>query len=224
MTSLKPEYSTFKARLKANLDGELPGVPSQMKMVPAIRMKDMEKRRWDNNARKAAVLICFYPDGDGEIRLALIRRNEYDGVHSGQISFPGGKYEEDDSDLIHTALREAEEETNILKDKVEVLGEITPVYIPPSNYIVQPVIGWTHKHPDFIREKAEVSEILSISLTELFNPSFRQVKDILHKEFNIIDVPCFYIQEHIIWGATAMMLSEVVDLIGARYKVQGAGD
>ena len=80
----------------------------------------------------------------------LILRNTYKGIHSAQVSFPGGKTEKEDDSYEDTALREAEEETNILKDTVEVLGEITPVYIPPSNFIVQPVIGWTHKQPDFI--------------------------------------------------------------------------
>ena len=215
MKNFDKKPSSFPLRLKAALAGELPGVASQMKMVPAIRKKEMEKRNWDDNAKKAAVLICFYPVGDGEIHLALIRRNEYDGVHSGQISFPGGRYEEDDRDLIHTALREAEEETNILIDSVEVLGEITPVYIPPSNFIVNPVVGWTSIKPEFIAEKAEVQEILSISMSELLNPANHQIKDIIHREYNIIDVPCFYIQGHIIWGATAMMLGEIKDLLGA---------
>jgi 8-oxo-dGTP pyrophosphatase MutT (NUDIX family) len=213
MTGSTIKYLSFKDKLVQALTDPLPGVVSQMKMVPAIRQKEMEKRSWDNSARKAAVLICFYPDGEEDIHLALIRRNDYDGVHSGQISFPGGKYEEDDRDLTHTALREAEEETNILMKSVDVLGEITSVYIPPSNFIVSPVVGCTPKKPDFIAEKSEVQEILSISIKDLLDPANRQVKDIPHREYNIIDVPCFYIQGHIIWGATAMILSEMLDVI-----------
>ena len=217
MKNFNQGSSYFVAGLKAALAGKLPRVASQMKMVQDIRRKEMEKGNRDDNAKKAAVLICFYPSGRGEIHLALIRRNEYDGVHSGQISFPGGRYEDKDRDLIHTALREAEEETNILIDSVEVLGEITPVYIPPSNFIVNPVVGWTSRKPDFIAEKAEVQEILSISISELLNPANHKIKDIIHREYNITDVPCFYIQGHIIWGATAMMLNEIKDLLGAGF-------
>lgn len=203
----------FRDKISHTLEKELPGIESQMKMVPAHRQKEMEGLNWTLEPKKAAVLICFYPDEHGEIYLALIRRNEYDGVHSGQISFPGGRYEEEDRDLIHTALREAEEETNIRQDNVQILGEITPVYIPPSNFLVNAVVGWTDKKPDFIAEVAEVQEILSIPLSELLNPANRQTKDIKHREYSIIDVPCFFIQGHIIWGATAMMLSEVLDVI-----------
>ncbi len=210
---MKSDRRNFKEILRKRLEGELPGFSSQMKMVPAVRRKEIENRYGNGDARKAAVLICFYPEVHGGIRLVLIRRNEYDGVHSGQISFPGGRHENDDSDLFHTALREAEEETNIRIDDVEVLGEISPVYIPPSNFIVKPVIGWTSQRPDLIPDPSEVSEILTVSLDELMDPANRQIKDISHREFNIIDVPCFYIQGHIIWGATAMMLSEVVDIL-----------
>ncbi|RLD78539.1 MAG: CoA pyrophosphatase [Bacteroidetes bacterium] len=212
---MKSERRNFKEILRKRLMDELPGLPSQMKMVPAVRRKEIENRHGNGDARKAAVLICFYPEVHGGIHLVLIRRNEYDGVHSGQISFPGGRHENDDSDLFHTALREAEEETNIRIDDVEVLGEISPVYIPPSNFIVKPVIGWTSQRPDLIPDPFEVSEILTVSLDELMDPVNRQTKNISHREFNIIDVPCFYIQGHIIWGATAMMLSEVVDVLEA---------
>ncbi|MCK4569849.1 MAG: CoA pyrophosphatase [Bacteroidales bacterium] len=214
---MKSEKRSFKETLTKRLKGELPGLSSQMKMVPAVRRKEIENRSGYGDAMKAAVLICFYPEEYGNIHLVLIRRNEYDGVHSGQISFPGGKYEEADSNLFHTALREAEEETNIHIEDVEILGAITSVYIPPSNYIVKPVIGWTSQKPDLIPDPSEVSEILPVSLDELTNPANLQVRKIPHREFNIIGVPCFYIQGHVIWGATAMMLSEMIDILDAGY-------
>lgn len=214
---MRSTNSSLKEVLAKRLQGELPGTASQMKMVPEIRRKEMEKRKHGADARRAAVLICFYPEENGEIHFILIRRNEYDGVHSGQISFPGGRYEATDRDMIYTALREAEEETNIRMGEVEVLGKITPVYIPPSNFIVTAVIGWAQKKPNLIPDPAEVTEIMCISLKELSDPGNIQQRDISHKEYNIIDVPCFYIQGHIVWGATAMILSEVVDIIGARY-------
>lgn len=210
---MQKAYDELIAKLRQGLSAELPGLDSQMKMVPGIRKKEMEKRKWSDNAKKAAVLICFYPLACGKIHLAMIRRNEYDGVHSGQISFPGGKAEAEDRDLVHTALREAEEEINISQNQVKVIGELTKIYIPPSNFIVQPVIAYLKEIPDLIPETAEVSEILSISMDEILDPENRQIRNIVHREYSIIDVPCFYIQGHIIWGATAMILSEVVDLV-----------
>ena len=205
----------FITALKEKLSGALPGMESQMKMVPEARRREIENRSHAKDARKAAVLICFYPEEDGEISLVLIRRNEYDGVHSGQISFPGGRNEEGDRDMVHTALREAKEETNIRVDEVQVLGEITPVYIPPSNFIVNAVVGWAAKKPDLIPDPEEVSEILTVSLKELTDPAHLQQRNIPHREFNMIDVPCFYIQGHIIWGATAMMLMEIIEILGS---------
>ena len=90
--------------LKESLSKELPGMQSHLKMVPSIRQKELEKRNWNDDAQKAAVLICLYPGENGHIYIPLIRRNEYDGVHSGQISLPGGKYEKEDKNLINTAI------------------------------------------------------------------------------------------------------------------------
>ncbi len=218
-----PEHTIFKENLKARLELPLPGQSSQMKMVPEARRREIEQRSDHSHARKAAVLICFFPDEKDDIRLVLIRRNEYEDVHSGQISFPGGRNEESDPDMIYTALREAEEETNIMINQVEVLGEITPVYIPPSNFIVNAVIGWTAEIPTLIPDPSEVSEILTLSVEELTDLANLQHRNIPHREFKLIDVPCFYIQGHIIWGATAMILMEVVDIIGSGGKVKGAG-
>ncbi len=206
----------FTESLKKSLTGRLPGYESHLKMIPEARRREIENRPYNDNAQKAAVLICFFPEESGEIKLVLIRRNEYDGVHSGQISFPGGRWEESDRDMIHTALREAEEETHILMEEVEVIGQVTSVYIPPSNFIVTPVIGWAKKRPQLIPDPSEVSEILTITFNELMDPACLQQRNIPHREFNMIEVPCFYLQGQIIWGATAMMLMEVVDLLDAR--------
>jgi 8-oxo-dGTP pyrophosphatase MutT (NUDIX family) len=138
-------HHKFISGLRERLSGDLPGLASQLKMVPEARRKEIEARNTAGDAKRAAVLICMYPGQDGQIELVLIRRNEYDGVHSGQISFPGGRYEDGDADLQYTALREAEEETNIRIDEVEVLGSISPVYIPPSNFYVEVMVGWASK-------------------------------------------------------------------------------
>lgn len=207
--------------LAEKLKTELPGIESHMKMVPEARRKEIERFKGGQDARKAAVLICFGVHEDGDVFIVFIRRNEYDGVHSGQISFPGGRYEDEDLDMVQTALREAEEETNIRRSDVEVLGEISPVYIPPSNFYVKPVVAWAKNSLDLIPDPSEVREILEIPLNELLDPSNRQNKHIEHREFNVIDVPCFYVQGEIIWGATAMMLMELLDILSSEFRVPG---
>lgn len=201
------------SKLIESFSVKLPGTRSQMKMVPGIRQKELERLDRRDDAREAAVLIALYEDKDQNIILPLIKRNEYDGVHSGQISLPGGKTEIGDSNLIQTALREAEEELNIKAGKSQVLGEMTPVYIPPSNFIVQPVIAWLNKEPELIRQESEVSEILKVPISKLLDPASRMIRNIPHREYKIIDVPCFYIDKNIIWGATAMILSELIDMM-----------
>jgi len=186
---------------------------SHLKMVPEARRAEIEHFENIRDARQAAVLICLVNDGKNDTGVVLIRRNEYDGVHSGQISFPGGRYEDGDTDMISTALREADEETNIRKSDVEVIGKITPVFIPPSNFFVTPVLAWAENQPELIPDPSEVSEIMIVSLADLMDPANRQVRNIAHREFNFIDVPCFYIHGNIIWGATAMMLMELLDIL-----------
>mgnify|MGYP001193230109 CR=1 FL=1 len=207
------ETGTFIRILKSRLTEELPGLASQMKMVPAARKEEIEKRSLHAGGRKAAVLVCLYPDRNGEICFVLIRRNEYDGVHSGQISFPGGSYEEGDENLVATALREAREETGIVPEEMEILGSLTPVYIPPSNFHVQPFVGWAGKAPRFIPDPAEVSEIIEVPLKNILRAENRLEKTIPHREFKEIRVPCYMIGGHVVWGATAMMLSELGDIL-----------
>ena len=208
-----PEPSSFPTKLKQQLSYGLPGMLSQEKMVPATRRKEILNSKGYLAGRKAAVLICFYPDHHHNIRLVLIKRSVYDGVHSGQISFPGGKPEQEDTDLVQTALREAMEETGIDRNKVEVIGKLSTIYIPPSNYVVQPVLGWLSTEPEFVPEVAEVSEILRVPLSEFSNPGNVQEKEIIQRNSQKVMVPCYYIQGHIIWGATAMILSEMIDVL-----------
>ncbi|MEE4256119.1 MAG: CoA pyrophosphatase [Bacteroidales bacterium] len=203
----------LKKKLTERLKGVLPGMDSHIKMVPEARRAEIERFHQGQDAFKAAVLICFVNNYGADTGIVLIRRNEYDGVHSGQISFPGGRYEDGDTDMVSTALREAEEETNIKESDVEVIGEISPVFIPPSNFFVTPVIAWARKQPELIPDPSEVSEIYTISLEQLMDPANRQIRNIAHREFKYIDVPCFYIQGNIIWGATAMMLMELMDIL-----------
>jgi 8-oxo-dGTP pyrophosphatase MutT (NUDIX family) len=210
---MEREYETFRENLRTLLRGRLPGTQSHFKMLPAFRRKEYTGKPYPENAKKAAVLICFYGGGTGLINTVLIRRVEYDGVHSGQISFPGGKYEDSDGDLVTTALREAEEETGIETGKIEVLGQLSPVFIPPSNFCVLPVAGWFAGTPVLRPEPAEVAEILTADISVFGRKDCLQEITIPHRSMQEITVPAYILGGHIIWGATAMIISELNDIL-----------
>ncbi len=188
----------------------LPGEIAQLKLEPSTRRSyDLDPKHL--RPKLSSVLILFFPEGD-KTKLTLIQRPEYDGVHGGQIAFPGGKMEEIDNSLMDTALRESFEEIGVEPDKIKIIGKLSQLYIPPSNFLVEPFVGYTDIKPDFCADPAEVSEILFIDLNELLNESSFQ-----HKEINIRNfrtkVPCYFINERIIWGATSMILSELLEVI-----------
>ncbi len=147
-----------------------------------------------------------------EVKTVLILRQTYDGVHSGQVSFPGGRREENDNTIVETAIRESEEEVNIDPDKVNVIGALSDMYIPPSNFMVTPVVGYTTSKPDFKPEESEVERIIETNLDFLFDKTL-QKETLLNIRGYQINAPYFDIQGHIVWGATAMILSELKELI-----------
>lgn len=192
----------------------LPGQDAQYRAVPPNRPRtSLQEARENPDARNAAVLALLHPIQD-ETHVALIRRNTYPGVHSGQISFPGGKVEDSDSDLIETAIRETHEEVGVSADNYSVWGELTQVYIPPSRFLVQPVVGLAKHELQFVREEREVEEILHAPLSLFTNENSLVMEKLDVGGFNI-EVPVFKWNGHIIWGATAMMLSELGTLINS---------
>ncbi|WP_308418510.1 NUDIX hydrolase [Mangrovimonas yunxiaonensis] len=164
-------------------------------------------------ARKAAVMALFYPDENKHTKLVLILRKTYRGVHSAQIGFPGGKLEMFDDSMASAALRETEEEVGVSKKYVEVLRALTKVYIPPSNFFVHPFIGVTKKTPVFMKQDDEVEEIIHVSLYDFLNPDNVVNKKVTTSYKKDVVVPAFSLNGHIVWGATAMMLSEIKDLL-----------
>lgn len=192
----------------------LPGESSQIKMLPPSRI-DFQVRYKEaiKQAKQSAVLALFYPDKYEQTKFALIQRKPYEGVHSGQISFPGGKLEKNDLNLEFTAKRETQEEIGINKNNVEIVKKLTQIYIPPSNFAVQPFLGLLSQTPDFILEEAEVEEILEVSLVDFINDNSVVTKTVSTSYSRMAEVPAYYLNGHIVWGATAMMLSEVKDLI-----------
>lgn len=200
-------FHSFTDKLRQELE-DLPGWQAQYKMSPQFRMKPDDSAPYLKNARMGGVLIAFYPHNN-DIYTVLIKRPVYKGVHSGQVAFPGGKQEEGDHDIIHTALREAEEEVGISKDSVEVLSTLTELYIPPSNFLVTPVIGITLERPHFVPQQREVDAILEVPVHQLLDEKIVGIKEVTPREGVTFNTPYFDVNGHTIWGATAMMISEL---------------
>ena len=160
------------------------------------------------NARKASVLLCFYERKD-ELYLTLIKRTTYDGPHSGQISFPGGKPVSLDSSLWDTAKREFKEELGVDLSSASPLLTLSRVYIPPSNFLVTPFVAVVKKKPFFHLDSREVALKIDISLYELIHLKIKQCP-ILEGNHKGFVVPCYVYEGHMIWGATAMVLSEFI--------------
>lgn len=192
---------------------ELPSISSHIKMAPLERVKMMEDNSYDlSSVRKAAVMMLFYPKND-VTHLLLIVRNSYPGVHSSQIAFPGGKVEDIDFDLKQTALRETHEEIGIHPNDIHVIREFSSIYIPPSNFLVYPFLGVSQTELTFKLQEEEVAGIIELPLSTLLDDSIIINKNLETSYSKFIEVPVFQIEEHTVWGATAMMLSELKDVL-----------
>lgn len=191
--------------------GSLPGPTAHRKMIHPHRSMEFPPE----NAKLAGVMALLYPK-ESSWQIVLIERQSFDDrdQHKGQISFPGGKFDTIDADLSSTAKRETQEEIGVFSDNIQILGSLTPIYISVSNFHVFPFIGMVNFAPVFKPQWSEVKEIIEIPMLDLLNPQYQKLADIqIYKDFVLNDVPCFSIKEKIIWGATAMIISEIADLI-----------
>lgn len=193
-------------KLEGALQNELPGIEYQYRMAPLGRQPVFEK----NGLTKAGVLLCLYPD-ENCVKTIFIKRPDYQGHHSGQISFPGGKKDDDDPGIIQTALREAKEEVGL--HSVNIIGQLTPLLIPVSGFKVYPVVGYVDEIPTLIRQPKEVEYIIKVSLDELFTRNNRKWKNMVIREEKR-KIPCYEVNNVLIWGATAMILSEFQEVLG----------
>lgn len=207
----KGDFEQFIKALSKRLKEPLPGAQAHNKMASKLRLNKLKFNDDSSNAILSGVLILLYKD-ENILKTVFILRQSYDGVHSGQVSFPGGRMEEADNSLIDTALREANEEVNIDPDKVRILGTLSEMYIPPSNFLVLPVIGYQDSRPNFIAEKSEVAEIIESDLDFLFDDDFIK-ETVLDVRGYKIQAPFFDVNGQIVWGATAMILSELKEVI-----------
>lgn len=187
----------------------LPGHDEIVKKMSPNRMR--LKGEPNELTRRSGVLLLFYPKGD-EIFLPLILRPQYDGVHGGQMAFPGGRAELKDKNIQATALREAQEEIGIKASDVKVLGNLTELYITPSNLLCQPVLGYINYRPDFYPDEREVAGIFEVSVSEFIDPSIIEIRTVETRGYKF-ETPSFVIQEQVVWGATAMMIAELIELV-----------
>lgn len=202
------------ARLSERMNSPLPGLEAQLQMASGVRVKAARTYSPDTSKAKiGAVLIVLYPD-NGVVRTVLMKRPDYDGTHSGQVSFPGGKVEESDRDIVHTALREAEEEVNIKPEDVTIIGQLTELYIPPSNFLVHPVLGVLKSAPELIPDAHEVESIHVPELKYLFRDDIIGEKEISLASGFRLNTPYLKVDGHTVWGATAMIIAELKELFG----------
>ena len=210
-------YENLRSCLQRIDYSKLPGLDAQLRMAPELRHMELKSRGIGRDAIKSSVLILFYPSETGHPFLVFIQRPIYNGAHGGQISFPGGRYEIDDPGLEYTALRETYEEIGVNPDQIEVLGKLSDLYIPPSNYLVYPFVGVADSRPLFKPDPLEVDAIIEVDFSLFFHEEHCTLKPVRLRDGNIIQTPCFNINGHIIWGATAMMLEELLTTIRPQY-------
>ena len=204
-------FNDFKNKITQLKTTELGGLNAQFKLAPKIRLKYDADKITENNPRKAAVLALFYPNLKNETCFLLTQRASYKGIHSAQISFPGGKKDKTDSNLLKTALRETFEEVGVAEESIEIIRELTDVYIPPSNFLATPFLGYANQQPNF-NLNYEVEQTIEVLLRDLLcETNFTAIK-MNTSYMDNVEVPCFKLDGYIVWGATAMMLSEIKEL------------
>ena len=208
------KFQEFENKIVKITKLKLPGEVAQFKMAPMERLAVLKKIAIEKaTVRKAGVLVLFYPSEVKQTTLALILRKTYKGVHSAQVGFPGGKYENEDPSLKETALRETEEEIGVLRNTVSVLKKLTEVYIPPSNFFVQPYLGITKNTPNFILQEEEVETLIEVPLIHFMDDTVKIHQNLTTSYAKNIKVPAFLLNDYLVWGATAMMLSEVREML-----------
>jgi 8-oxo-dGTP pyrophosphatase MutT (NUDIX family) len=207
------DFQEFLQYVPKIIEASLPAFDAHVKMAPLDRVESLKNIDIEGkNPRVAAVMMLFYPKNDAT-HLVLIVRNSYKGVHSAQIAFPGGKYELEDQNFAETALRETHEELGIHPDKIEILKPFTELYIPPSNFMVYPFLGISKEELVFTPQLSEVADIIELPLSLFLDDALVVNTNLSTSYADNISIPAFKIEEHIVWGATAMMLSELKEIL-----------
>ncbi len=198
------------ARLK-NTINQLPAHNAHQLLAPKMRLSTKEYIKQNPNYKTSCVAVILFPDGN-TTRLLLMERPPAVNAHGGQISFPGGKRESDDITLLDTAMREMYEEVGVNPSLVTQLGQLSDIYIPVSNFLVHPFVGYIKTVPSFNLNPLEVESIVLPELS-IFIKDELPVGRFESRSFGWIEAPYYPFLEYKIWGATAMMISELVHLI-----------
>ena len=186
----------------------LPGERAHLEMVPYRTKESLFDPK--GKAPKKSAVLCLLTEKNHSLEITLMERTRDGSPHSGQISFPGGKMEKSDPHLSYTALRETHEEIGIPPNQIKVLGELSSFYIPVSNFHVTPFIGFTNNVGSLVLSEKEVKSVFKITIDDLLNSRNLTKRDIPnHLGMVLKNVPCFYINDKIIWGATSLILNEV---------------
>lgn len=211
-------FDSFLHKIPEIKEAPLLAEMAHLKMAPLERLKYLRITEDQKlNSRKSAVMMLFYPKGNKTF-LVLIERAAYKGVHSSQIAFPGGKWEQQDKDLEETALRETEEEIGVDASKIKIIKSFTQIYIPPSNFLVAPFMGVLETEPKFKPDIKEVAKIIEFPLEALFEDDL--VKTVLKTTSYAkdLEVPAYVYSNYKVWGATAMMMSELKETLFIIYN------
>ncbi|MFK7904610.1 MAG: CoA pyrophosphatase [Chitinophagales bacterium] len=205
--------------LKQRLQEELPHQDIRNENLPIeliefiLAAQEAEKIQFTKKPpRICAVMMSFY-EHEGDLFLPMMLRPDNSRAHPGQISFPGGKKEKEDIDLIHTAIRETEEEIGVSVPRENILGELSPVYIPPSNTLVTPIVGFLEHKPTYTPDAHEVAEVLDVRFDDLRNPENTSFKKVILADGKYIHMPAYLANNKVIWGGTARMISEMVKML-----------
>ncbi|HEY3371272.1 MAG TPA: CoA pyrophosphatase [Prolixibacteraceae bacterium] len=210
-------HSSFLTYLKESLRGELSGLEAHQKMLPpGRRLKTFDHEL--SSVKPSSVLLLLFPEGE-QIYICLIKRPSTMTHHPGQISFPGGKVEKEDLSAEMAALREAQEEVGIDPSMIEILGPLSEIYVEVSKFSIQPFLAWADRKPEFLVNTDEVEELILFPLTD-----FIKNETILETEMatvsGLLRVKYYPFKSEIIWGATAMILSELIEILKKHQRVE----
>ncbi len=207
---MNPDF--FISKLTEKLTIPLPGLKVQLKMSPLGRITRLTRFLKSKHVKKSGVLILLYND-NGRLFFVLTQRPIYNGMHSGQICLPGGKFENTDIDLYNTAVRESQEEVNADASEIIKIGMLSELYVPPSKFFIQPYIGYAKIKPDFKKQASEVAEIIYVDLFAFNENPIILKKQIPTNRKISITAPYYEINGYTVWGATAMILSEFLYVV-----------
>lgn len=205
------EKGIFIESILKSTSNSLPGWDAQRLMAPPYREIPDINKIMASNPKQSAVAILLY-EKESIWYTSLIQRSEYKGVHSNQISFPGGKNEADET-WLQTAIRECNEEIGIALHESQFINCLSPVYIPPSHFIVYPHLFYYPEAPHFTIDSREVQHIIELPVHILLNENNKQITPIQISNGTPYQVPAYHFNTHIIWGATAVMLSELEHIL-----------